>query len=286
MHSFARFLSRFVLFTAALRLLLGSSEAQAATPSPDMQTVLFLGIYRGSSDEQSSAAPAIDTAIAARLKSLGFRLVEAQGVLASSAPPGEFCRKPECLPQRAAQAGTDFALTGSVLRISDLCSADLWLYDRRADKTQRAEIHCQSKTPDSTLADEFADQAGSLSEPAPAPLLLPAAPPVQPRLSAMPRLTPAPPSHGGLDRPKRPYWNRGRVAAAETLAIASAALWATTITLYSVQCPSGNCGVDPQNDDMNKSLIPYDGIRIGFLVSSVVVSAGITLSMIIPERRK
>jgi hypothetical protein len=278
MHSFVRFLSRFVLFATALRLLLGSAEARAATPSPDTQTVLFLGIYRGSSDEQASAAPAIETAVAARLKSLGFKLVEAQGVLATSAPPTEFCRKPECLSSRAAQAGTDFALTGSVLRISDLCSADLWLYDRRADKTQRAEIHCQSKTPDSTLADEFADQAGSLSEPAPAPLILPAAPP--------PRVTHAPPSPWGLDRRQRPYWNRGRVAAASTLAIASAALWTTTITLFVVQCPSGNCVAYLPTDTSNSSPVLYDDIRHGILVSSAVVFSGLALSLTIPERRK
>lgn len=282
MNSFVQFVSRFVLFASALRLLWGPQPAQAAEPTSDKLSVLFLGIHRGSSDEQTTAAPLIESAVAARLKSLGFEIVESPGGrrtnLVSRTPSTEVCRSADCLSARAIQAGTNFALSGSVLRVSDLCSADLWLYDRRADKTQRAEIHCQPKTPDTILADEFADHAGRLSEPKPEGVHTVATPAVGPTTPQVPLIS----RSTKLARERPSHWTRGRLAAVEALAIASTALWATSITLYAVNCPSGICQAQVGTSEP----VPLNNIRAGFISGSCVALAGLALSLFLPEKKR
>lgn len=274
MHSFVRFLSRFVLFASTLRLILGSSLSEAAEPAADKPSVLLLGITRGSSDEQATAAPEIESAVAARLRSLGFSVVEMGSEGARSASPPIACAKGECLPARAQSTGTDLAMIGSVLRLPDLCSADLWLYDRHSGSSRRAEIQCQPKTPEFVLSDEFADQAGRLSEPPPAPLLV-VPERTQPLAPAV-----APPASVFKQKETSRYWGRGRLASVGILTLSSAALWTSAIVISSMTCPSGNCtaqvgALDP---------FPLDQARWGLLTSSAVCTIGLTLAMAIPER--
>lgn len=274
MHSFVRFLSRFVLFASTLRLILGSSLSEAAEPAADKPSVLLLGITRGSSDEQATAAPEIASAVAARLQNLGFSVVEMGSPGPRSAAPQAACAKGECLPARAQIAGTDLAMIGSVLRLPDLCSADLWLYDRHSGSSRRAEIQCQPKTPDSLLSDEFADQAGQLTEPPPAPLLAVPNPRVEPLSKCAPPATPT--------NRERPYWTRGRVIAAETLAVASTALLASTIVLVSIDFSGFKFST---GDPSDLGISPRD-VAIGLGVSAGIAVTGLSMSLLVNRKRK
>lgn len=274
MHSFVRFLSRFVLFASALRLILGSTLAEAAGPAADKPSVLLLGITRGSSDEQAAPAPEIESAVAARLRSLGFLVVDMGSSGARSAAPPIACAKGECLAARAASTGTDLAMVGSVLRLPDLCSADLWLYDRHSGSSRRAEIQCQPKTPDFFLTDEFADQAGQLAEPPPAPLLAVA----DQTLSPAPRA--ARPASPPIELGKSGYWSRGRLASVGVFALSSATLWTSAIVISSMTCQSGKCNAQVGSLDP----FPLDHARWGLLTSAAVSTIGLTLALAIPER--
>lgn len=277
MHSFVRFLSRFVLFASALRLILGSTLAEAAGPAADKPSVLLLGITRGSSDEQAAPAPEIESAVAARLRSLGFLVVDMGSSGARSAAPPIACAKGECLAARAASTGTDLAMVGSVLRLPDLCSADLWLYDRHSGSSRRAEIQCQPKTPDSLLIDEFADQAGRFSEPPPAPLLgIPGRTPPPAAPAAAPLASPP------VERKKVGHWTRGRLAAVSLLTLSSAALWTSAIVISGMTCPYGDCSIQKGGGEP----FPRYHERWGVLAAATTSVVGLSLALVIPGGRK
>lgn len=142
------FLGAFLLFSGL------SLEADAGEPP---KRIRLAGIFKISDGTTTSRALAIENSIISRL--LGLEL-------AAEVTPtyAELCKEASCLPQVADKAGADFAVTGTVYRVDDLCTVNLWIYDRRSTQVYSPEIRCQPGASDESLAGEFADQVGRLIE--------------------------------------------------------------------------------------------------------------------------
>lgn len=272
MHSWVRFLSRFILFATTLRILLLDQVGHAAGATPGKLRVLFLGVLQGSSEEQQMVARVINVAVAARLTALGFDVVEAEDLPALPSAPfsrSVRCSEGSCLSARAAVAGTDFALTGSVLRINDLCSADLWLFDRHRATIQRAEIACTDKTPDSALADEFAEHAGRLEAPSRDSSRV---------ASAASGLVRTVPRWGdAVWNAKRSRWPLSQVATAYSLGLGAVFLTTLALSLAIPNCNQGPCmltnptpGIETRADQGSAV-----GIAAGALAAASLISLAV-----------
>ena len=149
----ARYVAR--SFLGAFLFLAGLSPKADAAEAP--KRIRLAGIFKLSDGPNTSRVPALENAIVSRL--LGLELV------AEAAPTyAESCKEASCLPQVADKSGADFAVTGTVYRVDDLCTVNLWIYERRSTQVYSPEIRCQPGASDESLAGEFADQVGRLLE--------------------------------------------------------------------------------------------------------------------------
>lgn len=193
-----------------------SNRVQAEEP---LKKVRLTGIFKVSDGPVATRIPAIESAIASRLRGLGWILDEAPAY-------AEPCKESSCLSQEAEKSGTDLAVTGTVYRAADLCTADVWLYERGKAESHHSQILCHTETSEESLATEFAEQVGRLSErPQNALLSQPAAPQPEPMLMAsFPALAPG--------------WDLKKKVTIPLLGVTAAGFWGASIMTWVVYSAS------------------------------------------------
>ena len=147
-------------FLGAFLLLAGLPNKSAAGEPPTR--IRLAGIFKLSDGPSMGRASVLENAVVSRLGGLDLA-VELAPTYA------EPCKEASCLPQLAEKNGANLALTGTVYHATGLCIANLWLYDRRSAQVHSTEIRCHPGASEESLAAEFADQVGRLSERAQGP---------------------------------------------------------------------------------------------------------------------
>lgn len=207
-------------FFGTFLLAMGLSHRADAGEPP--KKVRLVGIYKVSDGPAATRIPVIESAIASRLHGLEWVLDDAPAY-------AESCKEASCLPQEAEKSGADLALTGTVYRAADLCTADLRIYERGNAESQHAQIRCHSETSEESLATEFAEQVGRLSERQQSTLLAQTAAPQQVSISM------APPT------PKvEPPWDLKRKTAIPILGATAAGFLGASIMTWIVYSDSSS----------------------------------------------